>query len=394
MEKSHDRPFIQWAQVSGLALLQGAISLMWVIYNLYLPELLSQFGLDKSVGVTVAVIENLLMVGLEPLMGALSDRMRYWFGSRFLLIAIGVVTASALFVAIPAIGVFGNAQAALDWVLVGALIAWALAMTMFRSPAMALLGGYAIATQLPQAVSLLNLMAAVAGAVGLFASQFILSLGPAIAFTIGSLVLLTVTAVLRSLQPPSAPPLTAASPIRDSIAQLGWVFGVGVGLALSVMAMRAWLTTVTPQPPIGLLGLFSLAHILTVVPAGKWTERLGIHRAMLLGIGGVAIGLLLLSLTASTPLAWAIVVLLGTAFSLIANGTLPLAFVSVPPSRAGLGVGMYFGGAALAGSAFPALAVQLQPIAPSVHLTISLIGLLVAGFCITQSRTNPKSSPA
>jgi hypothetical protein len=304
------------------------------------------------------------------------------------------MTAATLFIAIPTITIFGNAQAALRWVLPVALIVWALAMTIFRSPAMALLGGYAIATQLPQAVSLLNLMGAIAGAVGLFASQFILSLGPAIAFTIGSLVLLAVTAVLRSLQPPSEPLLTDAPPMRASIGNLGLVFGVGVGISFSVIAMRAWLTTVTPQPDLGLLGIFSLVHILTVVPAGKWTERLGIQRAMRLGIGGVAGAFILLSLTYNTPLGWAIVSLLGTAFSLIANGTLPFAFASVPPKQAGLGVGMYFGGAALAGSTFAALATHLQPLVPSIHCAIALIGLLVAGLCITQNRTTPKSSSA
>ncbi len=37
-------PTVLWRQVLGLTAVQGAITLAWVIYRLYLPDLLAQFG--------------------------------------------------------------------------------------------------------------------------------------------------------------------------------------------------------------------------------------------------------------------------------------------------------------------------------------------------------------
>jgi len=47
----------------------GAITLTWVIYNLYLPQLLGQFGFPKQLAVGLLILENALAVVMEPLMG-------------------------------------------------------------------------------------------------------------------------------------------------------------------------------------------------------------------------------------------------------------------------------------------------------------------------------------
>ena len=60
-----------------------------------------------------------------------------------------------------------------------------MAMAMFRSPAVSLLGQYATQTQLPQAMSLLVFVGGVAGAARPVAGDFIRNLGPAFAFAIG-----------------------------------------------------------------------------------------------------------------------------------------------------------------------------------------------------------------
>jgi len=80
VSKSH----ILWVQVWVLAALQGAITLAWIIYNAYVPQLLVQFGFPASLAVGLLVLENALAVIMEPLMGGLSDQAQRWVGSRFL----------------------------------------------------------------------------------------------------------------------------------------------------------------------------------------------------------------------------------------------------------------------------------------------------------------------
>ncbi len=135
----------------GLALVQGAIALTWVIYNLYLVALLTQFGFPASLATGLLVLENILAALIEPLMGNFSDGLQHRMGTRFPVIALGMIVASACFLGIPAVLVFAGPSGLMRWVLPSVLVAWAIAMTLFRSPALSLLGRYAFRTQLPQA---------------------------------------------------------------------------------------------------------------------------------------------------------------------------------------------------------------------------------------------------
>ncbi|MFH7028285.1 MAG: hypothetical protein ACHBN1_23510 [Heteroscytonema crispum UTEX LB 1556] len=72
-----------WLQVWALAAVQGAITLAWLIYNLYMPQLLTQFGLSASLATGLVILENALAVVMEPLFGGLSDNAKRWLGSRF-----------------------------------------------------------------------------------------------------------------------------------------------------------------------------------------------------------------------------------------------------------------------------------------------------------------------
>lgn len=80
---------ILWVQVFALALVQGAIVLMWVIYNLYLGKLLGEFGFTSVFITGVLLLENGLAMLMEPLMGNYSDRAQRWLGSRFPLLQQG-----------------------------------------------------------------------------------------------------------------------------------------------------------------------------------------------------------------------------------------------------------------------------------------------------------------
>ncbi len=51
---------VLWLQVSGLAAVQGAITLSWIVYRLYLPQLFGQFGFPQEFAATVLIVENVL----------------------------------------------------------------------------------------------------------------------------------------------------------------------------------------------------------------------------------------------------------------------------------------------------------------------------------------------
>ncbi len=89
-----------------LAGLQGANTLTWLVYNDYLPQLLTQFGFPASLVAGLMVVKNALAVVMEPLMGGLSVQNQLKFGTRFPFISIHVILASTLFIAIPCLATF------------------------------------------------------------------------------------------------------------------------------------------------------------------------------------------------------------------------------------------------------------------------------------------------
>lgn len=47
---------VLWRQVLGLAAMQPAITLVWLMYGAYVPQLLEQFGLLINLGVAIALL--------------------------------------------------------------------------------------------------------------------------------------------------------------------------------------------------------------------------------------------------------------------------------------------------------------------------------------------------
>jgi Na+/melibiose symporter-like transporter len=400
MSRFKTSPKVLWLQVWGLATVQGAIALTWVIYNLYLLKLLTQFGFPKELATGVLILENILAAVMEPLMGGFSDQAQRWVGTRFPFISVGVVLASALFIAIPAFVVFGSTTAAIRWVLPVLMVAWALAMTVFRSPALSLLGRYAFATNLPQAASILTLVGGLAGAMGPLANQFILNLGPIVTFSIGSFTLLVAALALRLVRPESSvqQETTESSSIRQpssswrqiSIPRLGLVFSAGVGVALGFRLMMQTfpkiLDTQVPGANKGLiLGGIFLALALTAIPAGNLATRLGNRQAMTYGLIAMAGFTALMVLTGNPAIAFVVAIALGGAFSLVSNGTIPFALSMVPPDKAGLGTGIYFSGGAVASSVFGAVFSQPGSLTPIIGALLGASAFLAAAIFVAIS---------
>ncbi|WP_008317876.1 MFS transporter [Leptolyngbya sp. PCC 6406] len=399
---------ILWGQVCGLATVQGAIALTWVIYNLYLVELLTRLGFPQGLATGLLVIENLLAMVMEPLMGTFSDQMQHRVGTRFPLVSLGIIAAAACFILLPTVLFWGQGPL-LRWALPLLLVAWALAMTVFRSPALSLLGRYAFRTQLPQAASILTLVGGLAGAMGPLANQFILGLGPMVAFAIGSGVLLVAMVALRWAGPnesvatvdQTAPAAQTAQtvglssdPSQSSSRTLPWVslalvFGAGVGVALGFrLVMGVFPAVIKAQVPDGnlplIMGAIFITLALTAIPAGALATRLGNRRAMVAGLAAMAFVAVAAMAIQSMVLGLLLAMLFGGAFSLVSNGTIPFALSMVPPDKAGLGTGIYFSGGALAASLAGAV---LGGNAPTLGWgsSVGALAFLLAGVCVASA---------
>ncbi|MEM7063282.1 MAG: MFS transporter [Cyanobacteria bacterium P01_B01_bin.77] len=382
MSNSSVRKRILWLQVLGLAAVQGSISLTWVIYNLYLDDLLLTLGFSAGLATLLLVIENAMGAVMEPLMGSFSDRRQHWVGSRFPQIALGMIVSAICFFGIPLVVVVGGLS--LKALLPFALVAWALAMTIFRSPALSLLGRYAFEADLPQAASVLTMVGGVTGAMAPLASEFILGMGPFAAFSIGTVVLLLAALVLRQVKPnQSVTSVSEAATTALQWANLPWIFCTGAGVALGLRLLlqsfpKAVAATGFGQPKFIMVALF-ITVALSALPCGQLATKLGNRKAMMIGFAGLIVAAGITSVLGSAGVAVLVAIAIGIAFSLVANGTLPYALSMVPPAKAGLGTGLYFSGGAAAMSVLSSVGSSLEL---AVSLLIAAISFAVAAGCV------------
>ena len=380
-----------WLPLCAIAAVYGAFTISWMIYRVHLPGELTEFGFAKSVAPTLLLIEALITIAVEPLAGAFSDRTNRQQGSRFPLITFGAILSGLLFVTIPALIVFTQPNSGFAWLLPILLIAWAIAMSLFRSPALALLRRCASNRRLPQAASLLTFAVGIAGAATPLATPLVLALGATLTFTLGAVCVLLSVIWLRWTNPislaTSEPPeyFAASSPV--SIANLAALFGLGLSATL---AMRLAIETlpkvlkahVPGIAPTTFVGLFFIALAIAAFPIGRFAVRQGNTKTMLIGSGLAAIFFGILLFTSSAGMALIVAVGLGISFSFLINGTLPFALMLVPPDRAGLGIGIFFAGAATATSLFIGILAKPGVLSPISGFAIGCLALGVAALCI------------
>jgi hypothetical protein len=224
-------------------------------------------------------------------MGGLSDDRKRWVTNRFPFISVGVILSSGFFIVIPAIVTFFSPGEATRGIFLFVVIAWSIAMTIFRSPAIALLGKYAGRNDLPLAASLLTLVGGLITAFRPISSNFILSLGAVFAFALSSFVLLAAAFVLRFVNPPEKPilqvpeiPNISEQLPRTLFLLLGTGFSIAWGSRLLIDVLGKLLKIELNTNNIdGMMFIISLSLAFAALPAGAFAIKIGNRKAM---VGG------------------------------------------------------------------------------------------------------------
>ncbi|MFN5748300.1 MAG: MFS transporter [Pseudanabaena sp.] len=391
---------IRWLQVWSLASVQGAISLTWIVYRVYLPKFIEQVfayppNQAQQFAELLLVIETAIAVIVEPLFGGLSDRWQRWYSSRMPLIVAGVIASTALFIALPAFVIFGGSNEIVRLILPSLAVLWALVMATFRSPVICLLASFAGATQLPLAGSVLTLVGGFVGSIRPLATKFILALGAPAAFAIASFTLLIGVAGLRSAMiyiPKNLnPALENAEPfkIRDFLSNLvvvmlvGGAIGLGMRLLMGDVLPRSLKTDITRLTGLSfevLMGSALITQALLAVGTGQISKFIDNKRLMILSLGGIAAGLGLLA-GGYGAIASLIAILLILGFlSAVNNGMVAFALTMVPNSLGGLTVGTFFGGLSGAIALFGYLVPKSSEMLSTPNaILLTVIAFLLAG---------------
>ncbi len=380
---------ILWPPTTALASVNAAVTLSWIIYRVQLAGLLTQVGFPAAFAPVLLLIDSILAIGVEPLSGKASDWMMQRSKGQFWVIGVGAALTTSLFLLLPLITQSLQPQSSPQIWFVGLLILWAIAISIFRSPALALLGHYATGKQLPVAASLVTLAGALAGSATPLASPWLLSLGAAPTFLFAALIVGGTMVWLIGAHPKSEPETRLASEanvtpfsFREGVQIFGAGLAVTLVFRLAIELYPKLLKAANLQPPL-FMGAIFISLALGALLAGRLASHWGNAKVMQWGYGLTAVSLVLLLLPQTAIGAALIAIAFGLSFSFIFNGILPWVLNYLSTVHFGLGVGLFFSGAAAASSLYSGILTRLTGLTPVLIVGLGIVALLIAALCIT-----------
>ncbi len=142
------------------------ISIIWAMYNAYVPIFLKSFKLTSFIIGIIMTVDNIFAVLLLPFLGALSDRTRTRLGRRRPYILTGAPLAMLFFLLIPYTRLYENLA-----LMMSTIIIMNLAMAFFRTPVVALMPDITPSQFRSQANGIINFMGGLGALLVFFAGK-------------------------------------------------------------------------------------------------------------------------------------------------------------------------------------------------------------------------------
>lgn len=343
------------------------VSIVWAIYNSYVPVFLERdFLLSATLVGFVMTLDNLAALVIQPWIGALSDRTRTRWGRRMPYLIVGAPIAALAFAFIPFVNVLPL------FMLV--IIVMLLAMAVFRTPVIALMPDITPSPLRSQANGVINLMGGIGAILAFFVGARLYDMGRGVPFVATAIVLLIAVAIvvwrIREPRQITEPPATEAGVLanlrlilaaRDKSALLlllaifAWFVGYNVVetfftlYGVNVLNIKESAASLT-------LGFLAVTFVLFAVPSGfiatKYGRKVTILAGIVLMFALLALirvlgpRVLMVMLFSAGGLAFTvlhlIMMLAGIAWALININSLPMIVDIAPQDRIGTYTGLYY----------------------------------------------------
>ncbi|MHB9146117.1 MAG: MFS transporter [Symbiobacteriia bacterium] len=342
------------------------ISVVWQIYNAYMPVFYSKFVTSTALVGLFMTLDNILALTLQPIVGSLSDRTWTRFGRRMPYLLIGMPLAAILFAIVPF-----TTSAALP--LIGMVILFNITMALFRSPTIALMPDVTPSPLRSQANGIINLMGGLGYIIAAFGLSFLYRAGHFWPFIVTSVLLLVVPLILvRTIREPKVASgkahegFSLIQATRDVLlgreksalfmllAIFFWFIGYGGVEALFTMYGIRLLGV--PEDVGGrTMGFISLTFLLFAVPAGFIAGRFGRKRTILTGIAALAVLFVALAGVRSLTTITVLFLVAGFFWALININSYPMVADMATADNTGAYTSLYYVFSSLAAIAGPPL---------------------------------------
>ena len=183
---------LNYARTFSIGFGMLAISIVWTVYNAYIPVQLKAFGLTSAAVGGVMAIDNVFAVTVQPLFGVISDNTHTRLGRRLPYAAVCAPLA--------ALALVGIAFAPSLTLLITAVVLCSLAMAAWRAPIVALMPDVTDSRLRSQANGIINFMGAIGSLIALVLGGILYNrFGMSVPFLAGAALLVTAVAILLLL---------------------------------------------------------------------------------------------------------------------------------------------------------------------------------------------------
>lgn len=327
------------------------ISLLWPLYNSYVPIFLKDFNLSSTLIGFVMTIDNIFAIIMLPLIGVLSDQTRTQLGRRMPYILVGAPLAAITFALIPLTRAWQ-----LLWLMMLNIIFMNFFMALFRSPVIALMPDITPSEYRSQANGVINFMGGVGALLAFFAGKPLYDKHYSLPFYVGAIVmvfsqLLVVLFIkedekyrtrsgekIRFENVYKKTMLELSENLRDVfksneksllmmlLSILLWFIGYNA-LETFFTSYAKFQMGIKESTGALVLGFFSLTFMLFAIPAGFIGSKIGRKKTMTIGL--LIVIAILLGVIVSTRLISDANLLTKVFFALFAIGGLGWAMVNV-----------------------------------------------------------------
>jgi len=332
------------------------ISLIWSIYNSYVPIFLREYDLPLWLVGLVMTFDNIAGVTIQPYVGFLSDRTLTRFGRRMPYLMIGAPIAAVFFSLIPvlhlAIPIFA--------LLMAVIIIMNIAMAIFRTPTVALMPDITPSPLRSKANGIINFMGGLGATLAFLGGAFLYRANRGLPFYVSAAIMLAATAIVvlvirepkeREEGPKEQPGVLAT--IREIIT------GQEKSALFILLAIFAWFvgynaietfwTTygkeflgIPESSAAAMLTYVSAAFLVFALPAGFIATRFGRRRTILTGLTMLVVFLLGGYFITNMTYLTAMLILAGIAWALININSFPMVSDIAPPGKIGSYTGLYY----------------------------------------------------
>jgi hypothetical protein len=296
-----------WA-AGYLAVVQFLFFTTWIVYIIYLGDLLEQVGIGKDKLLWFILFDQFLFAITDIVMGFAADRAGRLM-QRLGPLILGVNTLSCLgFVAMPWLAGMGDPGGMTQALWVTALVLWVATSSVLRSPAFVLLAKHAAQPQVPWLVAVNLTGLALGGAVSPYLGVALKAVDPWVPFLITAVTLWLTTVGLIYIErliaddanpePRAAVPVVANPAFRLLLLTLlggTLLLALGFQLHFFINSKPQYLQFVQPAQLTWLMPVFWIGFNLLVFPG---TSLSGKHDPLMVMLLTLPLGVLGLWLAA------------------------------------------------------------------------------------------------